>query len=88
MIHNAPALAPVAFSDPTYNREREDADLGKSDKKDDKSTWRVNGEIKVPQKPDAEFEKPILERRFGAPSFTLSRSSRKAFVPAHGLTAL
>jgi hypothetical protein len=43
-------LPAVAFGDPAYNREREDAGAEKPANKDDKNTVKVNGEIKLPQK--------------------------------------
>lgn len=41
-----PALPAAAFSDPSYNREREDA--AKPEKTSDKNAVQVNGEIKLP----------------------------------------
>lgn len=45
-----PALPPVAFNEPSYNRERQDAGTEKASKEADKNTVKVNGEIKLPQK--------------------------------------
>jgi len=46
------AVPAARFDDQTYNREREDSSDEKPEKKDDKNTVNVKGEIKLPPKDD------------------------------------